>query len=58
MSFCDPRGDVEQEKKSTDKGERLHVCDCEQPESFVSHGGADFGLLRASTIPPGGLYAH
>lgn len=49
---------MEQEKKSTDKGERLHVCDCEQPESFVSHGGADFGLLRASTIPPGGLYAH
>lgn len=29
MSFCTPRGDVEQEEKRTDKGERLHVCDRE-----------------------------
>lgn len=42
MSFCTPRGDVKQEKKSSDKGEWLHVCDREQPESCVSHG-ADFG---------------
>lgn len=45
LSFCTPTGDVKQEEQSSDKGERLHVCDREQPESFGSHG-AGFGFCE------------
>lgn len=33
-SLCAPRGDVEQQEKSTEKSERLHDCDREQPEEL------------------------
>jgi len=57
MGLCTTGGDVEQEKKSTDQGEWLHVCDCEQPEPTCFPTGltlvaVSFRLLLL------GAYAH
>lgn len=51
VSLCTPRGDVEQEKKSADKGKRLHVV---TERSFCFPRGWIW-LLGVQTVPPGGL---
>jgi len=55
MGLCTTRGDVEQEKKSTDQGEWLHVCDCEQPEPICFPTGLTLCCCEFPTIAPGSL---
>lgn len=56
MGFCTAQRDVDQEKKSADQGGWLHICHCEQPERFVSHG-AGCGCCEFRLFLPG-AYAH